>query len=134
MAPAMATTSSCSTEGITVSVTSTFSQERSQPSANRFFFLYQIRIQNEGTVPAKLVHRHWIITDANGDREEVRGPGVIGETPRLLPGQTFEYVSGCPLSTSFGAMEGSYQMVRDDGTSFMARVAPFSLALPHAIN
>jgi ApaG protein len=80
------------------------------------------------------MHRHWIITDANGDRQEVRGPGVIGETPRLLPGQLFEYVSGCALSTSFGAMEGTYEMVRDDGSSFQARIAPFSLALPHAIN
>ena len=130
----MATQSSCSTEGITVSVTSTFSRERSQPQANRFFFLYEIRILNEGTVPAQLMHHHWIITDANGDRQEVRGPGVIGETPRLLPGQAFEYVSGCALSTSFGAMEGTYEMVRDDGSSFQARIAPFSLALPHAIN
>lgn len=130
----MATHSSCTTEGITVTVDSTFSAEHFRPQANRFFFLYQIRILNEGSEPAQLMHRHWIITDANGDRQEVRGPGVIGETPRLLPGQAFEYVSGCPLTTSFGAMEGSYEMQRDNGTVFRVRIAPFSLALPHAIN
>lgn len=130
----MATHSSCTTEGITVTVDSTFSAEHSRPQASRFFFLYQIRILNEGSEPAQLMHRHWIITDANGDRQEVRGPGVIGETPRLLPGQAFQYVSGCPLTTSFGAMEGSYEMQRDDGSIFRVRIAPFSLALPHAIN
>ena len=122
------------TEGIRVQVRSQYFEPRSEPRQGRYVFTYRVRIVNEGTVPAQLLHRHWVITDANGDREEVRGPGVIGETPRLLPGQAFEYVSGCALSTSFGAMEGSYEMVRDDGSSFQARIAPFSLALPHAIN
>lgn len=130
----MPTRSSCSTEGITVTVNSAYSPERSQPHANRFFFLYQVTILNEGETGARLLSRHWIITDANGEKQEVRGPGVIGETPHLQPGERFEYVSGCPLTTSFGAMEGSYEMQRDDGSRFEARIAAFSLALPNAIN
>lgn len=130
----MPTRSCCSTEGITVTVNSAYAPERSQPHASRFFFLYQVTIANEGETPARLLSRHWVITDANGDQQEVRGPGVIGETPYLRPGERFEYVSGCPLTTAFGAMEGSYEMQRDDGTRFRARIAAFSLALPNAIN
>jgi len=97
-------------------------------------FAYTIRITNEGDARVQLVSRHWIIADANGREEEVRGPGVVGEQPVLPPGKFFEYTSGCPLPTPFGSMRGTYQMITSEGESFDAEIAPFALAEPHAVH
>jgi len=112
----------------------TFQAEHSLPRQNEYRFAYNITITNVGDETAQLVSRHWIITDAEGDVQEVRGPGVIGEQPVLEPGGTFQYTSYCPLKTNVGAMQGSYQMVRPDGRMFEARIAPFTLAVPNALN
>jgi ApaG protein len=122
------------THGLRVQVTSRHDPERSDPDANQWFFLYTVRITNEGEVPVQLLSRHWIITDADGETEEVRGPGVVGQQPRLSPGESFEYTSGCPLGTSFGTMHGSYRMTTEAGKEFDAEIAPFALSLPYAIN
>jgi ApaG protein len=119
------------TEAIRVESESFFVPERSNPSREEYFFGYRIRISNEGEAPARLVSRSWIITDGLGDVEYVRGPGVVGEQPYLAAGETFEYSSACPLSTSFGVMEGEYTMERDDGTQFQATIGPFCLVNPH---
>lgn len=126
--------SDTTTEGIRVQVSSLFIDERSSPEDDYYFFAYRIRISNVGDEPARLVSRHWVITDADGRVEEVEGPGVVGEQPRLEPGQSFEYTSACPLTTPVGAMQGTYQMVRDDGDSFDAVIAPFTLAMPNTLN
>ena len=123
-----------STEGILVEVESSFVPERSQPEQGRWFFAYRVRITNQGTDRVQLVSRHWIIADAHGSVEEVRGPGVVGEQPVLAPGESFEYTSFCPLETPFGSMRGTYEMMRRDGSRFDAEIAPFALAEPHAIN
>jgi ApaG protein len=99
-----------------------------------YFFAYRITITNVGDAPARLMSRHWIITDGSGRVEHVKGPGVVGEQPRLEPGAGFQYTSFCPLPTPVGTMEGSYQMVRDDGREFDAQIAPFTLAAPNALN
>ncbi|MBP7147617.1 MAG: Co2+/Mg2+ efflux protein ApaG [Acidobacteria bacterium] len=122
------------TDGIRVEVNSFYVPERSDPPRDLYYFAYKVVISNEGGRPAQLVTRHWVITDGNGDVEHVRGPGVVGEQPRLEPGESFEYTSACPLSTSQGSMRGTYQMVRDDGEPFEAEIAPFTLALPHSLN
>lgn len=122
------------TRGIRVQVRSVFVPERSAPREQHFFFAYHVRISNEGSEAAQLQSRHWIITDANGDVQEVRGPGVIGETPVLAPGAAFEYTSYCPLTTAVGTMQGSYTMTTPAGDSFDALIAPFTLAMPHALN
>lgn len=122
------------TQGIRVHVEAQYDPTRSMPHLSRWFFLYTVRITNEGSVTAQLISRHWIITDATGHVEEVRGPGVVGEQPVLAPGQSFEYTSGCPLSTPFGTMRGTYQMVTADGRRFDAEIAPFTLSEPHALN
>jgi ApaG protein len=124
--------SSALTHDVRVEVHSQFVRERSSPAAGQYFFAYTVRISNEGAKPVQLVSRHWIITDANGRIEEVRGPGVVGEQPLLRPGQSFEYTSGCPLTTPHGIMHGSYQMVREDGVQFDAEIAPFALESPGA--
>ena len=108
--------------------------ERSNPVRSEFFFAYRIRIGNEGQQTVKLVSRHWIITDAHGKVQEVQGAGVVGEQPVLAPGESFEYSSACPLTTPFGSMEGSYQMVTDSGESFDAEIPPFSLSQPYAVH
>ncbi len=126
--------SSAVTDGIRVTVSSAYRPDRSEPGASRWLFTYTVRITNEGTVPAQLVSRHWIITDANGEREEVVGEGVVGHQPRLAPGEEFEYTSFCVLKTPHGSMQGTYRMVREDGTSFDARIAPFPLVLPGTLN
>jgi ApaG protein len=126
--------SSAVTSGIRVRVVSEYRADRSAPGAGRHLFTYTVRISNEGTTPAKLVARHWIITDAQGEREEVRGEGVVGQQPRLEPGGSFEYTSFCILKTPHGSMRGTYQMVRDDGSSFDAEIAPFALVTPGALN
>jgi ApaG protein len=122
------------TRGIRVEVESRFVPERSDPGAKRWFFVYTIRITNEGDETAQLLSRHWIITDGDGSVEEVRGPGVVGEQPVLAPGHSFEYTSACPLGTNFGTMHGTYQMVTEGGDGFDVEIAPFSLAEPYAIN
>jgi ApaG protein len=123
-------TSEALTQGIRVMVHAVYVPEQSSPAADRYVFAYTVVIINEGAAPAQLRTRHWIITDGHGQTEEVKGPGVVGETPRLLPGQQFRYTSGCILKTSFGTMHGTYQMHRDDGACFDAIIAPFSLASP----
>lgn len=128
------TTSSAITDGIRVSVTSRYIPEQSVPRLKRFVWAYTIRIVNESRAAAKLVSRHWVIVDALQKVEEVRGPGVVGEQPRLEPGQSFQYTSGCVLTTSRGTMRGEYQMVRDDGTEFEAEIAAFALELPATLN
>ncbi len=120
--------------GIRVSATSFYIAERSAPAEGRYFFGYKVMISNEGETSAQLLSRHWIISDADGRIEEVRGPGVIGETPRLAPGDAFEYTSFCPLRTQMGSMRGSYLMVRDDGGEFEAEIPIFTLAVPYALN
>jgi ApaG protein len=97
--------------------------------------LYTVRISNEGAATVQLISRHWVITDETGKVEEVRGPGVVGEQPVLQPGQSFEYTSGCPLTTPFGTMHGEYQMVDiSSGEQFDAQIAPFTLSEPHVLH
>lgn len=127
-------TSEAVTRGVRVYVESEYSPERSRPHHNEWFFLYTIRISNEGTETVQLLTRHWIITDATGHVEEVRGPGVVGQQPVLAPGQSFEYTSGCPLATPFGSMKGTYQMVTRDGEQFDAQIAPFELSEPYTVH
>ena len=122
------------TDGIRVEVKSAYRADRSAPAQGRYLFTYTVRISNQGRHAAKLVSRHWIITDAAGQKEEVVGEGVIGHQPHLEPGESFEYTSFCVLKTPLGSMRGTYQMVRDDGSTFQAEVAPFSLAVPAALN
>jgi ApaG protein len=126
--------SSAVTDGIRVTVASAFRPERSDPAQRRWLFSYTVRIANEGEAPAQLVARHWIITDATGAREEVVGDGLVGRQPRLAPGEEFEYTSYCVLETPHGSMRGSYRMVRGDGSTFEARIAPFALVVPGAVN
>ena len=122
------------TEGIRVEVESRYHPDRSEPGDGQWFFGYTVRITNEGTRTAQLLNRHWIITDADGQRQEVCGPGVVGQQPVLLPGQSFKYTSFCPLNTSFGTMHGTYQMAADDGRPFDVEIAPFALGEEHSIN
>jgi ApaG protein len=122
------------TEGIRVTVKSAFRPDRSTPAQGRYLFTYTVRIANEGNRPAKLVSRHWIITDASGRREEVVGDGVVGQQPHLQAGEQFEYTSFCVLETPLGSMRGTYRMLRDDGSSFDAEIAPFSLVIPGSLN
>ena len=122
------------TEGVAVTVRSEFRPDRSQPAQGRYLFTYTVRIANEGPAAAKLLSRHWIITDARGEVEEVQGEGVVGQQPALAPGGSFEYTSFCVLRTPLGQMRGTYTMLRDDGRTFQAEIAPFSLAVPGALN
>jgi ApaG protein len=131
---APASSSRASTRGILVEVEARYVPERSQPKQGRWFFAYHVRISNRGSERVQLLSRHWIISDANGRTEEVRGPGVVGEQPVLGPGASFEYTSFCPLETPFGSMTGSYQMETSRGERFDAEIAPFSLLEPYAIN
>ena len=118
------------TQGIRVGASAFYLPQESDPDEERFAFGYTIVIANEGDSPARLLRRHWVIIDANGHREDVRGPGVVGETPRLEPGQAFKYQSLCPIGTPWGTMEGSYTMQRDDGETFEAKIGRFYLKLP----
>jgi ApaG protein len=115
---------------IRVEVETSYVDEQSDPNERRYVFSYTITIRNEGVVPARLLTRHWIITDANGKVQEVRGDGVVGEQPHLKPGQGFRYSSGAVLETPVGAMQGSYEMIDDDGQRFDAPIEPFRLAMP----
>jgi ApaG protein len=128
------TTSEALTEGVRVEVRARYCDERSDPQAGQWFFLYTIRLKNEGSETVQLLSRHWVINDATGHEEEVRGPGVVGQQPELAPGEDFEYTSGCPLPTPFGSMQGSYEMSREDGSTFQATVARFELRQPSALH
>lgn len=122
------------TDRIRVRARPRFHPERSDPAQNKWFFSYTIAITNEGPRHVQLLARYWRITDATGRVEEVRGPGVVGLTPTIAPGEEFTYTSYCPLPTALGAMEGSYRMRRDDGTEFEATIAPFVLEDPDQVN
>jgi ApaG protein len=115
---------------INIEVETNYLDDQSEPREQRYVFAYTITIRNEGEVPAKLLTRHWIITDANGRVQEVRGDGVVGEQPYLKPGQGFRYSSGAVLETPVGTMQGSYQMIADDGARFDATIPAFRLAMP----
>jgi len=119
---------------ISVEVLTQYLEDQSEPRDNRYVFSYTITIRNEGPVAAKLLARHWIITDANGRVQEVRGEGVVGEQPDLAPGQGFRYASGAVLETPVGVMQGSYQMITDTGERFDAPIAPFKLAVPGLVH
>ncbi len=120
------------TNDIRVVVEPEFMGERSQPERGQYFWAYRIEITNLGRKTAQLTHRHWRITDANGRLEEVRGAGVVGEQPTLAPGESFNYTSGCPLTTPSGIMAGSYRFVDEAGEPFDVAVPAFSLDSPHA--
>ena len=119
---------------IDIQVRTRYLDEQSAPEQNRFVFAYTIHLRNRGTQPAQLLSRHWIITDANGRVEEVRGDGVVGEQPRLRPGEGFEYTSGAVLETTVGTMAGSYQWITDDGTRFEAPIPQFTLSIPRTLH
>ena len=122
------------TRGIRVEVRPNYLENQSDPRSGLWMFAYHVRILNDSTDTVQLLSRHWIITDATGRVEEVRGPGVVGEQPVLAPGQSFDYTSGCPLPTPMGTMHGSYQMVTQRGERFDAEIAPFTLAEPYTVN
>ena len=127
-------TSEATTRGIRVAVVSEYAPGRSRPQEQQWFFLYTITITNESAEPVQLLSRHWVITNAGGQVEEVRGPGVVGEQPTLAPGESFTYTSGCPLTTAFGTMEGTYQMVARSGEQFDVKIAPFTLSEPYTVH
>ena len=115
------------TNGVRIEVSNYYIPEKSVAAMNQYLFGYEIKIQNENPEPVQLLHRHWIITDALGRMENVKGPGVVGKQPRLEPGQTFTYNSFCPLTTPFGSMRGSYKFMRDNGEVFEAEIPLFNL-------
>jgi len=119
---------------IDVSVNTAYIPEQSDPAADRYIFAYTITIANHGTESAQLISRHWIITDAEGVTQEVKGLGVVGEQPLLRPGETFEYTSGTALATPVGTMRGSYQMVAEDGNKFEAEIPAFTLSMPRVLH
>jgi ApaG protein len=118
------------TRDVTVRVSVSFLPEQSEPVKGRWFWAYHIRIENGGRRPVQLVSREWTIVDARGGRHEVMGEGVVGEQPVIEPGASFDYVSGCPLNTPTGFMEGRYQMIAEDGSSFAAAIPRFPLTAP----
>ena len=132
--PLHASTSEAVTNSVRVEVESQYAAEHSQPFQNQWFFYYTVRITNESDETVQLLSRHWIITDANGGVQEVRGEGVVGAQPLLRPGEEFEYTSWCVIATASGSMRGSYQMVTPEGESFDAEIAPFHLGLPQSLN
>jgi ApaG protein len=125
--PLIPSTSEAITNGVRVQVSAEYSEAHSTPAQGHWFFLYTIRISNEGDEEVQLMRRHWYITHGTGKLEEVEGEGVVGEQPTLTPGQSFEYTSGCPLESPFGSMYGQYHMVTKNGTEFEAEVALFEL-------
>ncbi len=122
------------TNNIRVEVLSRYSAENSQPLQGAWIFQYTVRITNQGAETVQLISRHWIITDALDHINEVKGPGVVGETPVLAPGESFKYSSWCPLKTPTGTMHGTYQMARPDGTQFDIEIAPFGLKAPYTVH
>jgi ApaG protein len=127
-------TSESVTRHIRVSVLSEYAADRSRPNNQQWFFLYTITIANESTVTVQLLSRHWIITNGDGDVQEVRGPGVVNQQPVLAPGQSFTYTSGCPLQTPYGTMKGSYRMAAADGEQFDVAIAEFTLSAPYTVH
>jgi ApaG protein len=121
------------TRGVTVRVSVSFLSDQSEPAKGRWFWAYHIRIENEGPRTVQLISREWLITDGKGDHHEVQGEGVVGEQPVIEPGGSFDYVSGCPLTTPNGAMEGSYFMVSEDGSTFAVAIPRFPLLAPPAM-
>ena len=119
---------------IKVHVDTAYLEAQSSVQRNRYVFTYTVTILNSGTIAAKLLTRHWIITDSEGKELEVRGEGVVGEQPHLQPGERFEYTSGTVLETPVGVMHGSYQMLADDGTEFDAKINPFTLSVPKVLH
>lgn len=119
---------------IRVQVSTAYLAEQSEAEAHRYVFSYTITIVNQGTRPAQLISRHWIVTDSDGNEQEVRGEGVVGEQPTLRPGEAFRYTSGAVLETPVGSMRGSYQLVDDQGRSFDTPIEPFTLAIPGALH
>lgn len=119
---------------IDISVQTQYLREQSDPAKNRYAFSYTIGIENQAGEPVKLLSRHWIITDDNNQVEEVKGPGVVGLQPTISPGQKFVYSSGAVLATQFGTMQGSYEMLRQDGSRFDVPIPAFLLAQPHSVH
>ncbi len=119
---------------VEVSVESMYVEAQSAPESHRYVFAYAVTIRNTGGVPAKLLSRHWIITDSNGKIQEVRGEGVVGEQPHLQPGESFQYTSGTVMETAVGSMRGSYQMIADDGVEFDAEIPAFTLSVPRVLH
>jgi ApaG protein len=119
---------------IDVQVETRFVPDQSKPGDNRYVFAYTVTLRNAGRIPAQLLSRHWMITDANGKVEEVRGEGVVGEQPWMRPGDDYEYTSGAILETPVGTMGGSYQMLADDGTRFEALIPTFTLSIPRTLH
>ncbi|MSQ99884.1 MAG: Co2+/Mg2+ efflux protein ApaG [Gammaproteobacteria bacterium] len=119
---------------ISVAIETSFLAAQSAPQENRYVFVYTITIRNEGSIAARLLNRHWLITDSNGKTQEVRGPGVVGEQPYLEPGHAFRYSSGAVIETPVGSMQGEYQMRADDGVNFDAPIAAFRLAVPGVLH
>lgn len=122
------------TPAINVSVKCTYIPEQSRPDQNRYVYAYTITLSNRGERPAQLISRHWLITDANDDLQEVKGDGVVGDQPRLKPGEDYTYTSGAVLATQTGTMQGSYQMRTDDGETFDTAIPLFALVPPQAIH
>ncbi|HXH16718.1 MAG TPA: Co2+/Mg2+ efflux protein ApaG [Sphingomonas sp.] len=122
------------TDGVTVRVSVSYLPEQSEPERGRWFWAYHIRLENEGDESVQLLTRHWVITDGRGSRHSVEGEGVVGEQPVIEPGASFDYVSGCPLATPSGAMQGSYQMVREDGATFAVEIPRFALLAPAVLH
>ena len=125
---------STTTPAIAIEVESHYVEEDSLPAEERFVFAYTITIRNRGDIPTKLLTRHWVITDGHGKIEEVHGKGVVGEQPHIGPGNYFRYTSGAVLTTPMGTMEGSYQMLNDDGDHFDATIPMFSLSRPNSLH
>ena len=119
---------------VDVAVQSVYIPDESDPEENRYVFAYTVTIRNVGTVPAQLLTRHWVITDADGRVQEVRGEGVVGEQPRLAPGEDYRYTSAALIETPVGTMQGSYQMVADDGVAFDAAIPLFRLSIPNILH
>ena len=119
---------------IRVDAQSFYIQAQSVPEQNRYVFAYTITIRNQGNMPARLLNRHWIITDANGKVEEVRGEGVVGQQPYLRPGEGFQYTSGAVIATPVGSMRGRYEMLADDDTIFYADIPVFTLSVPRVLH
>lgn len=117
-----------------IDIATSYLDEQSEPDENRYVFAYTIQIRNTGRVPAQLLGRHWVITDADGTVEEVTGEGVVGEQPWLRPGEAFQYTSGAVLKTGLGTMQGRYDMLADDGTRFDAPIPAFTLSMPRTLH
>ena len=123
-----------STNDIKITIETNYIPEQSLPEQSRYVFAYTITIANIGTAPARLLRRHWIITDANNKVQEVHGDGVVGQQPHLLPGEIYQYTSGAILETPIGCMQGNYDMLADDGVEFAATIPLFSLTMPRALH